>query len=528
MRNLAVVCLLTLCLLAFASEPIGKRVAEQVSPDGDAEKHERLSCFSLEKLKTHSCEGGAVTRQQAQLAGEKLARAAGELDAYLASEAATRFNAEASDTIEELPPQVEVILERAGIGLDDVGELPNQIDEKSDFSRLSVLGYVIFKVCDGEYAQLEQLRDAWVARAFEVGFLTLSNAEKTQFSKAVVRQIRSKILPVAAAYADSWLAIAAVNAGCTRRAIDYTSFVLAPTAHEARDERQSKVAPKNNFGSGILAMTRSGLQLNTAKNDSVRINTALEARTIAIAQLLRGVGEYKVFLTQAGVTGANESMLDLERTFDDYNEEFVRVTSRRRPLIWRTDSRTPLLTNALRNRHGGGWWQYLAAYFMAPQWPRAINVLRARGMDKAAAAYALAALFDTKRKLSAFNGDEKSNCDVVWQAYGKAQTYAALEHAAATITLSAPELSYCRVCQGKQNGLASVKLFGHTFLLPSGESSSQDPATATRWFTLAEIKANFRASQAFSCLTQAANTGSALTKPQFLPARWLQTGTCAA
>ena len=79
---------------------------------------------------------------------------------------------------------------------------------------------------------------------------------------------------------------------------------------------------------------------------------------------------------------------------------------------------------------------------------------------------------------------------VIWQAYGKTETRAELKRAANSIALSAPE-----------NGVAIVKIFGHAFRLVSGKNNSLEQINKTHWFTLPEIKANFRQSWAFRRLS---------------------------
>lgn len=319
-----------------------------------------------------------VTRVQAEAAGAKLAVAGRALDVYLASDAAKRFDSDATERGEDLPPEFVAILARAGIDLENFGELT----ESSDTTSLSALGYAVFKVCDGENAALLQLRKAWAARAFDISYLGLSTDEKTQFSQAVVAQGRAEVLPVAQAYFDSWLAIAAVKVGC---------------------------AP-----------------------------------------------------------------------------------------VWRVKADVlPKVTETRRNICGtGAWMTALYAAFMTPEWPTALAVLQAKGQDEVVAAYELADWFNTENKLSGFNnhlsvlGNVQEDKELVWQAYGKAETKAEFERAADAITLSAPE-----------NGLAIVKIFGHEFLLASGERNSREAWDSTRWYTLQEIQAKFRDSSAFKALT---------------------------
>ena len=181
---------------------------------------------------------------------------------------------------------------------------------------------------------------------------------------------------------------------------------------------------------------------------------------------------------------------------EEYDAEFKRTLSRLQTPVWRVEPDVlAKVTDTRRNICGtGAWMTAVIAGFLAPEWPTALAVLHAKQQDEVVAAYELADWFDTKNQLSAFNNhlSELESKELIWRAYGKAETRAEFNRAANAITLSAPE-----------NGLAIVKLFGHEFLLASGESNSQEPSTGTRWFTLAEIQANFRNASAFKALTGA-------------------------
>ena len=124
-------------------------------------------------------------------------------------------------------------------------------------------------------------------------------------------------------------------------------------------------------------------------------------------------------------------------------------------------------------------------------------MLHAKGQDEVVAAYELAEWFNTENKLSGFNnhlpvlGNVQEDTELIWQAYGQAETKAEFERAANAITLSAPK-----------NGLAIVKIFGHEFLLASGERNSQEAWDSTRWYTLKEIQAKFRGSNEFKTLAR--------------------------
>lgn len=422
-----------------------------------------------------------VTRAQAEAAGAKLAVAGRELDAYLASDAAKRFDSDASESSGTLPPEVNAIFARAGIDAEMVGDLL----ESTDASSISLSGYAVFKICDSENSKLLQLRKDWAARLFELVLLTRTEADKEQYSQVALAGSGGELLPVVQAYLDSWLAIAAVKVGCTQQAVRYSDFALADSTNE--------------FADGILGMTRSGLMLNAAKNSEAQIDIALDARAKAMAQFLRGGDKLATFAVAAELVATKEEAAsDYLSDFEDYDAEFKRAISNLQSPVWRV--KTDVLAKVINTRRNicgtGKWMAALVASFLAPEWPTALAVLHAKRQDQVVAAYELADLFDTKSQLSGFNNhlSEIENAPdgkvLIWQAYGKEQTQAELQRAADAITLSAPE-----------NGLAIVKLFGHEFLLASGEHNSQEPSQATRWYTLAEIQANFRDSYAFKALT---------------------------
>ena len=417
-----------------------------------------------------------VTRAQAQAAGLKLASAGLELDVYLASDAAKNFDSDG----DELPPEVKSILKRAGIDTEN----SDGLDE--DTKALAVIGALVFKVCDGENAALLQLREAWAGRLFELLMLSMGADLKAEVSSTVLRQIRAELLPIAHAYLDSWLATAALKVNCAPQALRYADFALADST--------------NAFADGILGMTRSGLLLDTANGSEGQIVAVLQARRKSLSAITREAKLLILKLQKWDPDFKGDSSEDVAETFDlidQYDDEFTRLTTQTQSPIWRVGAAAAPKISTI------GHWRcgtsaamadiFLA--FAAPSWPNATAVLKARDADQPLAAYALARSFETENQISFTNrerfwDDESSNTNDVWQAYGKAETRAEFERAANAITLSAPE-----------NGLAIVKLFGHEFLLASGEHNSQEPSQPTRWYTLAEIQANFRGSYLFKALT---------------------------
>ncbi len=86
--------------------------------------------------------------------------------------------------------------------------------------------------------------------------------------------------------------------------------------------------------------------------------------------------------------------------------------------------------------------------------------------------------------------------DIIWRAYGKAETAAEIQRAASSIELTAAE-----------NGLAIVRIFGHEFLLASGTEDTVKTNSSlhqTQWHTRAEIIDNFRVSSEFQALSDTA------------------------
>jgi hypothetical protein len=119
---------------------------------------------------------------------------------------------------------------------------------------------------------------------------------------------------------------------------------------------------------------------------------------------------------------------------------------------------------------------------MFPAWPNEVVLLLAEGQAEAAAAYALADLFEIRQAPnSSFQYDE---AELVWQVYGKEATQSAIEAAAQNI----------EVLQIGDERLAILTLFGHEFALTSGrvDRGSED----TQWLEQAEIEAEFRRSSA--------------------------------
>jgi hypothetical protein len=419
-----------------------------------------------------------VTRAEAQAAGAKLALAGGAVDAYLGSAAAKQFDSAANDSASDLPAEVSAILQRAGIDPDRMGA--SDADEKAAYA---ALGFAIFKVCDGEHAALLRLRTLWSARAFDLGYLSLTTEEKTQFSPDVIRRARAELLPIAYGYVDSWLTITATAVGCAPQALRYADFALADATDELTD--------------GILGMTRSGLLLKATDGNAARMAQALDARAKAMALFLHAARKLAAFSESNGLQSKADARAQLE-TFEDYDVEFKRTVSLTQTPIWRVAASA----NPKVSEHGllcnlGPWMSRLVAGFLVPEWPSALAVLSAKEQHEAAAAYALAELFDAPNKLSGFNSgvsmlDQPKANTLVWRAYGATETKLELERAANSITLSAPE-----------NGVAIVKLFGHAFLLPSANRNNRMPAQGIHWYTLAEIQADFRDSYAYRELSGA-------------------------
>ncbi len=417
-----------------------------------------------------------VTRAQAQAAGVKLAIAGRELDAFLGSDAAKNFDSDG----DELPPEVNAIFARAGFDLQNIGEL----NESEDSTSISALGFAVFKICDGENSALLQLRKVWARRMLELGMLTEGAESKAKMSR---ERIGTEVLPIIQAYFDSWLATAATHVSCSPQALRYADFALADSTNALAD--------------GILGMTRSGLLLDTANGSEGQTVAVLQARRKSLSAIIR---EAKLLIPKLQKWDpefeSDFSATDVAETFDlinQYDDEFTRLVTQMRSPIWRVGA-----TAAPKIATIGHWrcgtpaaMADIFLAFAAPSWPNATAVLKARDANQILAAYTLARWFETENQISFTNRErfwveESSTTNYVWQAYGKAETRAEFERAANTITLSAPE-----------NGLAIVKLFGHEFLLASGEHNSREPTTATRWYTLAEIQANFRNSSVFKVLT---------------------------
>jgi hypothetical protein len=406
-----------------------------------------------------------IDRAQAQAAGKKLAIAARQLDAYLASDSAKHYESEHE---EDLPPAIGAILQQVGLDPESTDNAQTQTN-----AAIHAYGFVLFMVCDREHADIFPLRTRWAERAYDSWFLSTPKEETKKFSSAILAKARAQLLPMATGYFDSWLAISAAAAGCKPQALDYADLALDDSTNELAD--------------GILGMTRSGLLLRAA-NHETGIEEALKARSTAMAQFLRGGKTLAAFAVRNSLQTKKDALSQFQ-DFSDYDDEFNRTIALLQAPLWQVAAEIDPIVKKIR-RHGDvSWLSEVIAALLAPEWPTALEVLAKRKQKQTAAAFVLAGLFDSAEELSGFNNhllDDKDAIALVWQAYGKSETKAELERATKRITLSASEY-----------GIAIITLFGHQFLLPSAESKMTPEGESTHWFTLAEIQANFRNSYAF-------------------------------
>ena len=142
---------------------------------------------------------------------------------------------------------------------------------------------------------------------------------------------------------------------------------------------------------------------------------------------------------------------------------------------------------------------------MTPRWPSAIGVLQARGEQDSVVAFALARLFNLNTRLLdvqmlAIDGRWHEPQSLIWQAKGLVETRIELERATHAVMLTA-----------KENGIATITIFGNEILLDSGQESDlgigwqaetwqSGPIT---WFSKKQIVENFKSSRAYLDLSGA-------------------------
>jgi hypothetical protein len=422
----------------------------------------------------------SATRSESAAFAIKLEIAGRKLDAFLASEEAKQFGND-PDAMEDLPIAVMTIFSELGFAGDD---------ELVEGKFANAAGSLLFKLCDGENAALTRVRAAWSERIFALGVISMRAEEEIELTPAQANQAHQLLQPVLTGFIDSWITTAGNYVGCTQQAINFAEFASADHS--------------NRFAKAMLGMTQSGLLLALADGNENRVAEALRKREQSLAKFLIEANRMFLELQALNPTASAEmgdTVAEMLEPFTNYDTEFKRVTARRLSPVWRADLQAPAKIHVIRRLTCGFGTGFadLFTVLIAPNWPSATAVLQARDAHEAAAAYALAALFNTTNKLSAINSmplavrqgmDER---DIVWRAYGKAETAAEMQRAAASIELTAA-----------QNGLAIVRIFGHEFLLTSGTEDTVKTNSSpiqTQWYTRAEIIDAFRASSEFRALS---------------------------
>lgn len=408
-----------------------------------------------------------VSRAESVAFASKLALAGQALDQYLKSDAAKNFDPEAEGEGEAFPSSVTLIF----------AELE---DPAGDSERAIALAASVplFALCDAKYDQVELLRRQWSARLF-----ALAQLDKGYGDLAIIQEFGR--LEVLDSLLDSWIALGAAHVGCPVQPLQFLE--------------RMQVRTPNDFASALLSMSQSGLMLELADGSSLAVDSALKLRSKALRDVRLGYDRF------AAGQGDYEDLKEFKHQVLDmlerHEQAFQGMTAAQHTPIWRVDMpSSPKVAKRARPRCGTvEVWQALSAQLLMPNWPTGIAVLRARGADEAAAAYALAQLFEGPQELIQENDQPglwrpATPQELVWRAYGKATVQAELERAAKTISLSA-----------ERGGVATVQVFGHSFLLTSGEADLPELSKPTRWYTQAEIAANFRNSHGYRALIDLAD-----------------------
>lgn len=165
-----------------------------------------------------------------------------------------------------------------------------------------------------------------------------------------------------------------------------------------------------------------------------------------------------------------------------YESDLERVLATRASPIWRVrgTEEAKLRTRMLRCGYSG------IGLTELPAFPSPTEFLYADGQKQAAAAWALAKLFETE---DAERSDSSLNyAEFVFAAYGRANTALEIERAARSIRLvereNAPPLAY-------------ISFFEHQFIVESGIKASSIGRNEAKFYTAVEIESEFRGSSVF-------------------------------
>lgn len=408
--------------------------------------------------------GETVGLTEMQHAERNLADAATKIDAYLTEHAA--LGPAKTDDERRVRSEAQLMLE-SGLDFETPGPF---------------FAMVARQVCAGKHAELRAWRGQWTARLMNwvmADSLLDDDAESGRFT--FLSAERGTILDVMDSVFDGWIIKIGTSSGC----LDQTKLYAA----------ESMSAGHTDLGRAVLALSVAGLDLAAAAGRHEQIASVLSDRRSAfssyVVQLQRFSQRARAQLSADDDWAAVLSyMLDLAR---EYDAEFERVTDSTFSPVWRVDAKASAKMKQQARCGNGEVATAMITSFMSPNWPSATDVLLARGDQHIAASYALATLFDAPQALRQINqaspqfGLLDASARVVWQAYGKQETQTELARAAGSIFLSGPK-----------NHRASVTIFGHEFLLTSGQQSRG--AADIDWYDLDAVQRHFRASEAFELL----------------------------
>jgi hypothetical protein len=250
---------------------------------------------------------------------------------------------------------------------------------------------------------------------------------------------------------------------------------------------------KNDAARAFLGLSHSGLLLRSERSDWKQRGLGrydadwrmfkqytTHLRTKATAQIDDSTENADTWADFAQEVIASES--DFQLAYD----QLKRMT--RMSTVWKPSANAQAKLDDYRRCGTFEIWAAFSRALTMPGWPTAADIMTASGDVKNAAAYwffmgtsnldgsSLRVHFDR-------NQTKRTMRSSVWLAYGKERTQQELQRAADTITL--------------KKRVALVQIFEHQFVLASGRNGFRD----TDWYSLDEIKNQFRKSELYQVLT---------------------------
>lgn len=448
-------------------------------------KHSAVSCFaalffiqvflastsSAEALQRITLLEVSASRAETEAFAEPFAVAGMRIDSYLASAAAKHFDPSVEEQFEEVPTAI----------LNELAALGARSGAKSAEARVRAVqlaaAAALFSVCDGQYERVFALRSQWSQRGLAIAYLSLRPKERAENQSEFDAFASSGIMEN---FIDGLIAAGANYANCPLQALLYLDHAAVRTPLALARAR--------------LAMTHSGVLLQQAVGRPEVIEAALANRARAVSDLRGALKVFSIPVPTGGISeGAEAYRAEQLEQLAAYDKEFVAVASlSEAPVLGLNPNTAPKVRVPRFYFHVlGHAFSEIADFLTMPNWPSSMSLLEARGLHRAAAAYALADIFDAPQQLSPVNRSAlerngKSPLELVERAYGKTQLRAEMARATQSI----------RPLAGNARAVG-VRVFEHAFLLPSGERKHCAQPTSIRWFSQAEIIQNFRDSHAY-------------------------------